>query len=465
MASRACTIKVVEHSHVSPPVGSVLNTSIPLSFFDLAWFFCNPMQSLFFYQLPCSTFRFTHSILPSLKSSLSSTLQIFYPFAANLICPPSPQKPHILYTRGDSISFTVSESSADFDHTIRYHARDVQDLLPFVPDLPHALVHNNTRVQPLLALQVTVFPNSGICIGAAFSHVVADGRSFHHFMKSWASIFRSAGNSAQAMPFLNRSVVQERDPCGLASVFLNQLWSLASNSEDDKEQVYHGVFADNIRTTLVLSRVDIEGLKTRVLNQCIEKYGAELPRASTFVGACALVWTCLVKTQKLSGSVEHHQDGEFHYFGFVADCRNMPELAIPAAYFGNCLAMCIPRVMGNELVGENGVFAATKAIGNRVEEFQNGALRGAEKWITNWIEISETGRLSTVSGSPKLRAYDTDFGWGKPKKTDVVHSNASTTIYLGDCRDEEGGIEISLTLKRDEMEAFTGFFEQGLKAI
>ncbi|KAE8664061.1 Detected protein of unknown function [Hibiscus syriacus] len=253
-----------------------------------------------------------------------------------------------------------------------YHARDVRDLHPFVLDLPHATVQNNTRGQPLMALQVTEFPNSGICIGAAFGHAVADGRSFHHFMKSWASIFRSAGNSAPAMPVLDRGVVQEKRP----------LWAFVS-----------------------------------FLKPVVELHGAEPQRASIFVVACALVWTSLVKTQKLSlsSSLNHHQDDEFYYFGFVGDCRNRPELAIPSAYFGNCLAMCITRLMGSELVGENGVFAATKATGNRVEQFKNGALKGAENWITNWIEISETGRLSTVAGSPKLRDYDIDFGWGKPK--------------------------------------------------
>ncbi|KAE8733858.1 putative r2r3-myb transcription factor [Hibiscus syriacus] len=470
MANGGCTIKVVEHSQVSPPPGSVPVTSVPLSFFDLPWLLCRPMQRLFFYHLPYSTLHFTHSILPSLKASLSATLQIFYPFAAKLICPSSPQKPHILYTDGDSISFIVAESLADFDRTTGYggyHVRDVKDLHPFVPELPHASAVSNTRVSPLLALQVTVFPNVGISIGATFCHVLADGRSFNHFMKSWASFFRSAaGNSATVMPLLGRSVIQEKDPCGLESVLLNGWLSCASNQEDDKEQVQRDVFADKVRATFVIDRAGIQKLKRRVLDRCIEKCEAELPRASTFVVACAQVWTCLIKAQQLSGSLRNQQDAdEFYYFCFPADCRNRPELAIPATYFGNCLAICFVQVTGNELVGEDGLVAATKAIGNRVEEFEKGALRGAEKWISNWIEISESGRLLVMAGSPKLRVYDTDFGWGRPKKTEVVHVDASPSIYIGDSRDEEGGIEIGLALKRYEMDAFIGCFEQGFNTI
>ncbi|XVE66365.1 hypothetical protein DITRI_Ditri08aG0074800 [Diplodiscus trichospermus] len=112
--------------------------------------------------------------------------------------------------------FTVAESSADFQSTIGYNPRDVRDLHPFVPQLPRGHVLNNKRFVPLLALQVTLFPDMGICIGATFNHVASDGRSFNHFMNSWASILRSGGNSAacleKSMPFFDRDVI--KDPCG-----------------------------------------------------------------------------------------------------------------------------------------------------------------------------------------------------------------------------------------------------------
>ncbi|XVE92841.1 hypothetical protein REPUB_Repub01dG0137500 [Reevesia pubescens] len=31
-----------------------------------------------------------------------------------------------------------------------------------------------------------------------------------------------------------------------------------------------------------------------------------------------------------------------------------------------------------------------------------------------------------------------DFGWGKPKKTEVLQTDVSAATYLGECRDEEG---------------------------
>ncbi|OMP07275.1 Transferase [Corchorus olitorius] len=455
----ASSIKVTDHGHVSPPPSSVPNTSLPLTFLDIPWLLCRPMQRLFFYQFPHSTLHFTHSILPSLKTSLSQALQTFYPFAAKLICPPSPYKPHILYTDGDSVPLIIAESSADFDRIICYHARDVKELHPFVPQLPAVTVLDNKRVVPLLSLQVTVFPNSGICIGATFCHVAGDGRSFNNFMKSWASISRSTCKEEKAVPIFDRDGIIEKDPRGLESIFLNQWWSRPSNWEEDKAPAYE-IFANKVRATFVLGRSDIERLKLHVSKHESEQLRL---RASTFVVSCAFVWTCIIKAQKLRNRGEHEEDV---HFCFVADCRNRPELAIPETYFGNCLAICFARTKKSELLGENGLIEATKTIGNRVWEFEKEALLEAEKWISDWVEKSETGNLVTVAGSPKLRAYETDFGWRKPKKTEVVHIDASGSISLGDCRDEEeGGIEIGLALKRDEMEAFNSFFEQDLKAI
>ena len=192
------SVKVIDRVQVSPPPGSVPTTSLPLTFFDFPWHLCPPMERLFFYELPYPTLYFMHKILPSLKNSLSLALQHFFPLASNLICPLSPHKPYILFNDGDSIPFTIVESTMDFDQIIGDQAGDVTGLHAFVPKWPPTRVTSDGKlVVPLLALQVVVFPNSGICIGTKFCHVVADGMAFNHFMKSWASIFRSRENMAR----------------------------------------------------------------------------------------------------------------------------------------------------------------------------------------------------------------------------------------------------------------------------
>lgn len=83
------------------------------------------------------------------------------------------------------------------------------------------------------AVQVALFPNEGICVVVQFLHVAADGRSFKHFMKSWASIHMSEGDPACAdledsSPFHDREVVKDQN--GLKPILLKDWWDCVGSS-------------------------------------------------------------------------------------------------------------------------------------------------------------------------------------------------------------------------------------------
>ena len=220
------------------------------------------------------------------------------------------------------------------------------------------------------------------------------------------------------------------------------------------------VLADKVRATYVLGRAHIENLKHRITSQCMDK---DL-HVSTFVVTCAFIWVCLIKSQDSLVSDFSDMD-KIYYFNFVADCRKRLEFPIPSTYFGNCLAICFVSLKRSELVGENGIFETVKAIGKKVGELESGALEGAEKWLLDWKEISELGHLVTVAGSPKLGVYETDFGWGRPKKSEVVQIDVSGAISLAECRVEDGAIEVGLALSRKYMVNFNAIFEHSLKLL
>ncbi|CAN0914787.1 Coumaroyl-CoA:anthocyanidin 3-O-glucoside-6''-O-coumaroyltransferase 2 [Linum grandiflorum] len=74
--------------------------------------------------------------------------------------------------------------------------------------------------------------------------------------------------------------------------------------------------------------------------------------------------------------------------------------------------------------------------------------------------------MISVAGSPKLRVYETDFGWGRPRKSEPVHVDSSGSVYFSDVRDvERGGIEFGLALGRSDMDSFVGLFESGLNQL
>ncbi|KAL3721834.1 hypothetical protein ACJRO7_034213 [Eucalyptus globulus] len=459
-------VKILHRYNVSPPANSVPATALPLTFFDIPFFHCCPMQRLFFYDFPQSPLSFAQTTLPLLVRSLSLCLRHFFPFAANLILPLAPpEKPHILYTDGDLLSLIVADSAADFADLVSDEVHDATLIHPLVPQLPPPRESDGALMWPLMAIQVTLFPNKGICIGVQFLHVAADGRSFAHFMKSWASIYRSGGDpncieSDDLRPFHNRGVI--KDPNELELIFLNDWWSCVGTSPSPRPSLSTSPLAvgDKVRATFVFKKAHIDGLKGQISSQLkndTTNLESDSIHLSTFAVACAFVWVCIIRSKDKDcqchnqSSSESDRD-ELRYFVFLADCRDRLEYSIPSTYFGNCLSACFLSEKRSTLLGKSGLPLATRAIARRVEEIRTGgALRGLEGWMRGF-NIADSTDLVTVAGSPTHKVYDTNFGWGRLRKN---HTS----------RDGDGGVEVGLALTRVCMEKFISLFEEGLKSF
>ncbi|KAE9595268.1 hypothetical protein Lal_00018838 [Lupinus albus] len=462
-------VKVIEQYKVTPPTSSSIPiTCIPLTFFDIPWLCCPPIQRIFFFNFPHSLHYFMQTFLPILKLSLSLTLQHFFPFASNLVLPSIPNLPYILYSHGDFVSFTVAQSTHDFINLVNGSIRDVTELHPFVPSLPSPrILEDGTQMIPCMAIQVTVFPNSGFTICLTFRHVVADGKSFHHFMKFWASVCRSKGNLASlegslAMPLHNRDIIE--DPKGLKLSFLEEIWSSSKESIESIGLVRDDP-VDIVRHTFVLSRDHVEKLKKLVSTKC-KTHGLGTLHVSTFVVTCSLIWVCKTISEDTIVGTSLTNNDESYILAFMADCRNRPEYLIPSTYFGNCLGCGNAVVKRSKLVGENGILEAAIAIGNEVRNLHCEPFKGVERLMSNFTEFATLGKhMVIIAGSQKLDVYDTDFGIGKPKISEVVHVDNAGSISLSDSRDRDGGIEVGLALERIQMNKFIAIFQENLTEI
>ncbi|RDX88762.1 Coumaroyl-CoA:anthocyanidin 3-O-glucoside-6''-O-coumaroyltransferase 1, partial [Mucuna pruriens] len=117
----------------------------------------------------------------------------------------------------------------------------------------------------------------------------------------------------------------------------------------------------------------------------------------------------------------------------------------------------------SKLVGGNGIVEAAIAIGSKVRDFQFDAFKGVENLMADAKEIGQLGQHAvTIAGSPKMGAYEIDFGLGKPKKCEVLH--ITFRIYLADCRDD-GGEKVGLVLERVQMSNFSTILEDYLRNI
>ncbi|KAF9614588.1 hypothetical protein IFM89_019371 [Coptis chinensis] len=154
------TVDVLERCQISPP-----NNMSPTHIFRL-WLPIPLVQHLFFFEFHHPNTYFLDTVLPNLKKSLSLTLQHFFYFAGNLTWLQDSAKPEILYVDNDSVRFTVVESYYDFDKLVTNHIKEANEFHPLVPKL---LIQSSDNHVPLLALQVTLFPDKGICIGITFN--------------------------------------------------------------------------------------------------------------------------------------------------------------------------------------------------------------------------------------------------------------------------------------------------------
>ncbi|GMI99672.1 hypothetical protein like AT1G03940 [Hibiscus trionum] len=462
------SVKVLDSLHVSPPPSSVPTTSVPLTHFDILWLSCAKVQRLFFYEFTHPTLHFMETTLPMLLRSLSLTLQHFYPFAANIVCPRSPGKPYIYYTEGDFVTLTVAESAADFNHVIADYPRSIKLLRPFVPQLPSVarVTEDNVHVIPVIAFQITVFPNSGICIGSTYCHAVGDGNSFMQLMRCWTSVCRSGGDLTCvdiSLPLINRDVI--KDPNGMELIALKNYWQWVSSCENTTPAKDIGT--DKVRATFVLGRAHAETLKNLVTAQCKSCVDSETYHVSTFVVTCAFIWVCLIKSKERVSYANGDDDDDdvFYYFLFPIDCRNRLEFPVPTRYLGNCLKPGLVEVKRSDLIGENGIISAAKAIGKGIKEMERSGLRGQQHWQSTIVERIKTGRLTAAAGSPKLHVYDTDFGWGRPCKVELTHIEHDGAIALAECTGEQGGIEVGIALDYNRMDEFVSIFEQSLKLL
>ncbi|KAG6518698.1 malonyl-coenzyme A:anthocyanin 3-O-glucoside-6''-O-malonyltransferase-like [Zingiber officinale] len=150
MSPQAAKVTVLDRSEVAPPPGSVPESSLPFTVFDIVLLYAEPpVQRLFFY----SPAHFLDSLLPTLKSALSLTLRDFYPLSGKIrLHPGSHDKYELHYVEGDSVTFTVVEHDGDFDDLSGRPGCEYARLLHLIPQLADP---DDDR-RPVTAVQVTV---------------------------------------------------------------------------------------------------------------------------------------------------------------------------------------------------------------------------------------------------------------------------------------------------------------------
>ncbi|KAK7273306.1 hypothetical protein RIF29_14355 [Crotalaria pallida] len=443
--------KVVEVVAVAPSSKLLpTQTLLPLTFFDTLWLRLPPVERVFFYELPHPTQHFFDEVLPKLKESLAIVLGYFYPLAGHLTWPVDSNKPIIKYNTGDTVSLTVAESDAHFNHLAGTDLCEATEIRHLVPQLT---VSN--ELANVLSLQVTLFPDSGFSIGITSHHAVLDGKTSTSFIKSWAYLCNRLGESPCSLPpelrpFYDRDVI--KDPNGFDAKYASD-WLKEGGPNNKSLKVWDLQVPEGaIRGVFHLSRKNIEMLKKLVLAKQKTKVKLHL---STLVVSLAYSSLCKVKAEGI-------KDKKIE-LALNIDCRSRLEPPIPPTYFGNCVGARFASMETGELLGEDGLFIAVEAISAALETLKDGVLSGAESWSSKLHDGLGTGvKIIGAAGSPWFEVYSSDFGWGRPKKVEMTSIDRTGAYCLSDTRDGDG-IEIGFVSSKGGMEAFSSLFAKGLE--
>ncbi|BAT83273.1 hypothetical protein LR48_Vigan03g017900 [Vigna angularis] len=429
-------------------------TSLPLTFFDILWLRSPPIQRILFYQFSHPTPPFFHTLLPKLIHSLSLTLGHFFPLAGHLTWPLHSQNPIINYKTGDSVSLTAAESDADFNHLAGSNLWKTEEMHHL---LPHLNISHEQAT--LLALQITLFPNSGFSIGITSHRAVLDAKTSTSFIKSWAYLCRESRAPPclppELCPFYERILV--KDPDQIGEKFLND-WLMQGGSNKRSLMVRDVQSPEHATGGLFkLSGSDIERLKHFVVSK--QRQNNINIHLSTFVLSLAYAWVCRVRAEEMKN--------ERVTLILTVDCRGCLEPPLPPTYFGNCVGLRLAIAERRELLGEDGLIVAVEALSEAMESVKKeGVLIGAENW-SSWLLDCVGGEADVkaigVAGSPNFEAYSSDFGWGGPKKVETVSIERTAVFSLSDSNNGEG-IEIGFVSKKTTMETFASLFAKGLQS-
>ncbi|TYI33389.1 hypothetical protein ES332_A04G129700v1 [Gossypium tomentosum] len=437
------TVKIHEITRVMPSSDSpqsINKFSLPLTFFDTYWFKFPPALALYWYQLTDSNSTpsyFNSQILPTLKQSLSLALTYYLPLAGYLKWPLGSSKPIVSYTPNDGVTLTVTESNvANFDTLISNEMNQATDLHPLVPHL----ILSDDKAE-ILALQITLFPHQGFCIGTSARHSVVDGKTASMFMRSWAYLckYGTGGNIGknpclppELTPSFDRSII--KDPTGLDMLFLNKWLAIFDEGQEPNTRslkIPHQfplVSQEMVRARFEFSSKDVQQLREKLY-----------------------LTTCLVKTKGEGDRVV--------VIDFGVDCRSRLDPPVPLTYFGNCVMNYSSSAEARNFMGGNGFGFAVEMVSDMVQKIKKGVVEGAEKDVSNFYTLKPGTQLIIVAGSPKLNVYEADFGvMSKIKKVEMVSIERDEAVFMAESRDGSGGVEIVLALKKHEMEKFTALF-------
>ncbi|XP_059459203.1 uncharacterized acetyltransferase At3g50280-like [Corylus avellana] len=347
------------------------------------------------------------SVIDHLKTSLSRTLDIFYPLAGRLVMVENDDDK----TTSFSVDCNNLHGGAEFVHAVADDVTVADILEPlYVPDIVNSFFLMNTVLncegvsKPLLAVQVTELVD-GIFIGCTLNHSVADGTTFWRFFNTWSGI--STGSSdptSQTPPIFGSGFLDGIMNLPIRIPFQFQRNERSNTSPPLKQRVFH------------FSKEKIQQLKAKANDEMSTN------KISSLQAVLAHLWRSVVHSRRLNA------DEEVCYCVLVG-MRQRLQPPLPEEYLGNAVLLVNVTATAGDLL-EHGLGWVASQINKTIASQKAEEIK---KYVEDWIKTPKfitptflpSNRLVTGS-SPRFNVYGNDFGWGRPL---AVRSGAGNKFH------------------------------------
>ncbi|KAG2257662.1 hypothetical protein Bca52824_076956 [Brassica carinata] len=372
-------------------------TKIHLTPFDLSLLQIDCPQRGLLFPKPDQDFK----LISRLKSSLSTALEIYFPFAGRLA------KVENLEDNTVSFHTDCDGSGARFLHA-EAKSLSVSDIVQPHGEVPDFIKHffpadglknSDGLTEPLLAVQVTEMKD-GVFLGYYYNHMVADGVSVWNFLHTWSMICSSGSSSGHQPLVLKRWFLQGVNypihiPVSEAERPPPQPSRELSSVPVMQDRVFH------------FTKKNISDLKAKANSEV----GSSDTNISSLQAVSAHMWRSIIRHSALTGEGETHCK-------VVVDLRQRVNPPLENDCFGNMVYITPATTTVEELLGRG-----LKGVGSRM-----------------------AGDTVLVSSSPRFDVYRNDFGWGKPVAVRAGPGNSISGKLVLFPGIDEGSFDIQTTL-------------------
>ncbi|RXH69201.1 hypothetical protein DVH24_036985 [Malus domestica] len=130
------------------------------------------------------------------------------------------------------------------------------------------------------------------------------------------------------------------------------------------------------------------------------------------------------------------------------------------------------KIQGKGLLGEDGLVVAVNAISEAIKGLDNGGVLNGEEDLVSRLYLSDGQNSSAAephrvytTGSHRFDICGTDFGWRRPRSTEVFRKNGTGAITFSNGKNGGGAVDIGLVLEKHHMEAFASLYAKGLETL